>query len=391
MSEGWTETKLGEVFKSRRSKGRSGLPTLSVTLNNGLVERGSLERKTDTNLAPEQHLLVKKGDIAYNMMRMWQGALGLAHYDAIVSPAYIVLQPQKSIDPLFAEYLFKTPRFIHNFWAYSYGLTSDRLRLYYKDFGLIPVMLPPIAEQRKIAEILSTWDQAIRATESLVSLEQSLKRKLIQDLIENTGCEGGVESKSLGEIGKFYSGVTYSPEEVTNDGGMLVLRSSNIKSDRIVLDDNVFVRSGAKTSTLTKSGDVLICVRNGSRDLIGKTAQIDKEHEGLAHGAFMCLYRPYDPGFAIHLFKTEKFMRSVRRNLGATINSINTSEMRLFTFSVPSKERREWISSVLGVQDSKINKLVDNLNSLRSEKVALMQQLLTGKRRVAIQREAACA
>lgn len=72
--EGWRSTKLGNVFKSRRERGRTGLPTLSVTLNDGLVLRESLERKTDTNLSPEEHLLVREGDIAYNMMRMWQGA-----------------------------------------------------------------------------------------------------------------------------------------------------------------------------------------------------------------------------------------------------------------------------------------------------------------------------
>ena len=66
--------RLGDLFSSRREKGRAGLPTLSVTLNYGLVNREDLERKQDTNLAPEEHLLVKPGDIVYNMMRMWQGA-----------------------------------------------------------------------------------------------------------------------------------------------------------------------------------------------------------------------------------------------------------------------------------------------------------------------------
>ena len=66
--------RLGDLFSSRREKGRPGLPTLSVTLNDGLVNREDLDRKQETNLAPEEHLLVKPGDIAYNMMRMWQGA-----------------------------------------------------------------------------------------------------------------------------------------------------------------------------------------------------------------------------------------------------------------------------------------------------------------------------
>ena len=127
--------RLGDAFLSRREKGYSGLPTLSVTLDNGLIDRSCLERKTDTNLAENQHLLIRKGDIAYNMMRMWQGASGLAEKDALVSPAYVVITPREGIDSKYASYLFKTQRMIYLFWAYSYGLTKDRLRLYFNDFA----------------------------------------------------------------------------------------------------------------------------------------------------------------------------------------------------------------------------------------------------------------
>ena len=75
VPDAWQVTKLGKVFKSRRERGFPGLPTLSVTLNSGLVLRESLDRKTDTSLTPEEHLLVRRGDIAYNMMRK----IGRAH------------------------------------------------------------------------------------------------------------------------------------------------------------------------------------------------------------------------------------------------------------------------------------------------------------------------
>src|SRR5262245_54935427 len=108
VPDGWYKTKLGSLFENRRERGISGLPTLYVTLNDGLVLRESLDRKTDTNLSPEEHLLVHKNDIAYNMMRMWQGASGLADFNGLVSPAYVVLSPKKNIDPLFASYFLKS-------------------------------------------------------------------------------------------------------------------------------------------------------------------------------------------------------------------------------------------------------------------------------------------
>jgi len=128
-------THLSDFFRSRREPGKAGLPVTSVTMYGGLMQRDALDRKSNGNLAPEEHLLIRKGDIAYNMMRMWQGASGLAENDGIVSPAYVVVAPKDGIDPLFASYWFKSARMIHLFWAYSYGITGDRLRLYYKDFA----------------------------------------------------------------------------------------------------------------------------------------------------------------------------------------------------------------------------------------------------------------
>ncbi|MDD1158102.1 restriction endonuclease subunit S [Pseudomonas rubra] len=177
------QTFLGDYFTSSREKGKVGLPLLSVTLNNGIVQRNDLERKTETKITPEEHLLVRKGDIAYNMMRVWQGALGRADSDGIVSPAYVVLRAKKDVDSKYAEYLFNTAKMIYFFWAYSYGITNDRLRLYFNDFKKIPVNLPCIIEQKKIAKILLTWDHALKKTEQLLKNSQQQKKALMQQLL----------------------------------------------------------------------------------------------------------------------------------------------------------------------------------------------------------------
>ena len=205
LPEGWNHTKFGEVFNSSRTKGSSGLPTLSVTMTDGLVARDSIDRKMDTSLEADEHLLVRRGDIAYNMMRMWQGASGLAAHDGVVSPAYVVLRAKSKIDPLFASYLFKSSRAIHDFWSYSYGITDDRLRLYFKDFAAIPVKLPSIAEQRKIAVILSTWDKAIAVQEKLVANARAQKKALMQQLLTGKkrlpGFKGKWQDIRVGDVG----------------------------------------------------------------------------------------------------------------------------------------------------------------------------------------------
>jgi type I restriction enzyme, S subunit len=159
------QARLGDYFSNRQEPGTDGLPVMSVTMNDSLVFRDDLDRRLESALRPDQHLLVKKGDIAYNMMRMWQGACGLAEADGIVSPAYVVLAPKPGIDSRFAYHWFKSARMIHLFWAYSHGLTEDRLRLYFDEFSEIPVAPPPLEKQRRISTILNSWDEAIHLAE----------------------------------------------------------------------------------------------------------------------------------------------------------------------------------------------------------------------------------
>ena len=205
----WQAYKLGSLFTKRRDKGLSGIPTYSVTLNNGIVNRDDLERDTPTNLTPPEHLLVKKNDLAYNMMRMWQGALGLAPTDGIVSPAYVVLKPiEEKTNSSFFEYYFKRNRQIHNFWAYSQGLTDDRLRLYFDDFKVIKINTPSKEEQTKIASFLSAVDQKIsqltKKHELLSQYKQGMMQKLFSQQIRfkaNDGSEFGEwESDKINNI-----------------------------------------------------------------------------------------------------------------------------------------------------------------------------------------------
>lgn len=100
----------------------------------------------------------------------------------------------------------------------------------------------------------------------------------------------GWEVKRLGEVGKILTGLTYSPLDV-HDNGTLVLRSSNIQNNKLCFENNVFVKMCLPQRVIVEDGDLLICVRNGSKNLIGKCALVDKGTSGQAFGAFMSLYR----------------------------------------------------------------------------------------------------
>ena len=106
----WKEKHGRNLFVSSRTKGEEGLPIYSVTLNNGLVPRDSLERHMADDAAPNVSLRAKPDDLVYNMMRMWQGAVGRAEVDCMVSPAYVVLSPKKTTDSKFFDYALQRAR-----------------------------------------------------------------------------------------------------------------------------------------------------------------------------------------------------------------------------------------------------------------------------------------
>lgn len=178
----WEEIKAGELFASRAEKGDDSLPIYSVTMTNGLVKRSSLDRRIDDLADAEGNKKAYKRDIAYNMMRMWQGACGVAYEECMVSPAYVVLSPQAGVYSDFYGYLFKLPQMLQLFNSHSRGLTKDRLRLYYQDFCRISLPCPDIREQQRIADCFHSLDAQIDAETQKLDALRTHKKGLMPQL-----------------------------------------------------------------------------------------------------------------------------------------------------------------------------------------------------------------
>ncbi|MBC7368415.1 MAG: restriction endonuclease subunit S [Undibacterium sp.] len=181
-SQEW-ETKVGgNLFTNRKEDGEEGLPIYSVTMNDGMVPRASFDRDFSDIEDPAGNKKACRGDIAYNMMRMWQGALGVAPGDCMVSPAYIVLKPRRGVCAEFFAYLFKLPQSLRLLTATSRGLTKDRLRLYFDDFAKMRLRVPEYGEQHRIATCLTSLDDLIAAQINRLSALQIHKQGLMQQL-----------------------------------------------------------------------------------------------------------------------------------------------------------------------------------------------------------------
>ena len=161
FTDAWEQRKLGECFRERSESMPNG-ELISVTINSGIKKFSELGRHDNSNDDKSKYKKVCIGDIAYNSMRMWQGASGYSHYEGIVSPAYTVLKPNVGINSKCLAYQFKLPEMLHTFQTNSQGITSDNWNLKYQILSKIEIAVSKNEEeQAKIARLFSSLDHLI--------------------------------------------------------------------------------------------------------------------------------------------------------------------------------------------------------------------------------------
>lgn len=175
IPEGWQVQRNGRLFSHRVEPGYPDLPILEVSLRTGVRVRDMVNGKRKQVMsAKEKYKRAVKGDITYNMMRMWQGAVGPAPTDGLVSPAYVVVRPHAGVNTAYYSYLFRTAAYMQEVNKFSRGIVADRNRLYWESFKQMPSLVPGIADQDKIVEFLHVQDahiaRLIKAKNSALSL-----------------------------------------------------------------------------------------------------------------------------------------------------------------------------------------------------------------------------
>lgn len=266
-----------------------------------------------------------------------------------------------------------------------------------------PVVLPPISEQTAIATYLDTHcakiDNLISIQQKRIALLQELKQSVITHAVTK-GLNPNVEMKPsgvewIGDVpkhwkvmplkftGTFGNGLTYSPKDVV-DNGILVLRSSNIQNSSLSFEDNVYV-SNVSRDLLVKKGDIIICSRNGSAALVGKSAFVDKELNA-TFGAFMMRYIPnIEKKYGFYLFQT-----AIGQYKGyfstTTINQLTKTTIDDIKIPLAMAEEQAAIASYLDHKCATIDTSISNaqhqIELLQEYKQSLITEVVTGKRKV---------
>lgn len=183
FTEPWEQRKIGECFKERKENMPEG-ELISVTINEGIKKFSELGRHDNSNEDKSKYKKVCVGDIAYNSMRMWQGASGYSPYEGIVSPAYTILAPiEEVVDSKCISYLFKRQDMLRLFQVNSQGMTSDNWNLKFPILSEINIMVSSnIKEQQKITTFFSMLDNLISLHQRKLEHLQKQKKALLQQM-----------------------------------------------------------------------------------------------------------------------------------------------------------------------------------------------------------------
>lgn len=380
----WKPGHAGDAFKNSRAKGAAGLPIYSVTMDRGLVRRDSMDRLMAADAADNQNLRAQRGDVVYNMMRMWQGAVGLAHEECMVSPAYVVLSPRENTSPQFFDQWFKAKRMLHLLGAYSHGITSDRLRLYADDFARIPLHLPTLPEQQKIAAFLRMVDaKLVHLTAkhaALARFKAGLMQKLFSQQLRFMRDDGKAfpewDVRDLGDI------ASRSAKKNKDLAHTRVLTNSAVQGvidQRDFFDKDIANSENLDGYYIVKKGDFVYNPRISVSAPVGPIKRND-----LGDGVMSPLYTVFrfhdeNTDFFAQYFQTSlwhDYMKSVA-NYGARHDrmAITIVDLMALPLPFPHPDEQQKIANAISAMDSKIRAVVDQVTNLEAFKKGLLQQM----------------
>ena len=271
VPEHWDVRRNGRIFAQRNDTGHGELPVLEVSLRTGVRVRNfdnGARKQVMTDRS--KYKRAAKGDIAYNMMRMWQGAVGVAPVDGLISPAYVVARPFAEVEPRYYSYLFRTVDYMREVNKFSRGIVSDRNRLYWDEFKQMPSVFPPTEEQRQIADFLDAHSRLsarlIRNKRRLIGLLNEQKQAIINKAVTRsldpnapmkpTGIDWIPEIPAHWDVERlkyltgFQNGIAFKPSD-WKDSGVPIIRIENLNgsdvfnyTDRTDLPEALLIHPG---------------------------------------------------------------------------------------------------------------------------------------------------
>ena len=370
----WKRCTFGDIYTERKEPGSEELPLLMVSIHSGVsdgeVDEAELPKKVKRIEDKSQYKKAVSGDLVFNMMRAWQGAIGTVRTAGMVSPAYIVAEPNDKIYPLFMDYYTRTPQMINQIDRQSYGVTDFRKRLYWDSFTPIGCILPPIEEQRKIAAILTTQDKVIELKEKHLAGKERQKKYLMQQLLTGKkrlpGFAFEVEKTNIKAIST-YSVSTISQTTLESYEGKRLYPVFNANSIAGYVD---FYENECPYISIIKDGAG-----------IGRVRLCEAKSSTI--GTMGCIHARKGISIIFLYYLLEQVDFNKYSN-GSTIPHLYYKDYSCEKVRIPDIKEQAAIAEVLSAADREIELLRQDIEQEKQKKKALMQLLLTGIVRVRV-------
>ena len=330
---------------------------------------------------------VAANNFIVNITFGWEHAVAITdESDAgkLVSHRFPQYSFENGMIPMFFKYLILDENFKHHLELSSPGGAGRNRVLKLNDMLEYKMKFPCEDEQRKLASYFDDLDHLITLHQRKCEEIKKLKKYMLQKMfpqngqtvpeIRFAGFTDAWEQRKLPEFVSFFNGLTYTPDDV-QETGTLVLRSSNVKNGAVVDADNVYVSDKVATSENVQEGDIIVVVRNGSRALIGKHAQIKASMPNTVIGAFMSGIRSEHSSFINALLDTAAFENEIAKNMGATINQITGYMFSKMEFMIPSEEEQQKIGEYFSNLDNLITLHQHECEQLQSMKKFMLQKM----------------
>ena len=321
------------------------------------------------------------------------GDLGILNIPSCTNQGFQSLVVSDRVDNEFLYYVMLTKR--SELERKASGSTF--LEISPSEIKSLLIPLPRKNEQLAISQVLSDLDSQIQALNHLLIKKRDIKQGTMQILLTGKtrlpGFDNNWINAILGEVGTCYRGVSYNPNydlfDYDEEHTVRLFRSNNIQNGLIDLNNIQYVHSNrVSKSQYLQNNDVVICMANGSRQLVGKSAIFEKmDSFSYTFGAFMGCFRTNKkiacPKFVSYLFQTETYRIHIDILLsGSAINNLRPSAIEELKVRIPSLKEQKAIAEVLSDMDAEINALEQRLEKTKAIKQGMMQQLLTGRIRL---------
>ena len=305
----------------------------------------------------------KKGQILFGRRRAYQHKACVATIDGICSGDITVIEPiEGKVYPDLLPFIIQNDDFFEHAIKGSNGALSPRVK--WEHMANFEFNLPSLAEQKVLAEKL--W-AAYEVKQSYLKMIAATEKMVKAQFIEMTGDPRTNPKcwpvKSLPELATYSIGLTYKPENISEDG-IIVLRSGNIQDSKINLDDVVRVNCPIKESIYVRKNDILMCSRNGSAALVGKVAQIKDIKEPMTYGAFMTVIRSDFSDYLYLYFQSKDFREQVSTGKSSTMNQITQNMLDKITLPLPSEDIIKKLSEILHQTDKSISELRKSVDAI---------------------------